>query len=1302
MRRLLRVSVVLCVWIPASGALAQGSVSIDRDWTLVSSQRFSRTHFDYIYRVSASNAGSQEAVQVGAAASSLVGTTHLIDANVDFGTIAAGATAPSMDTFTIRVDRTRPFDRSQIVWTVRATEPAAGALLEGASTAPASSSLVNLEQISGPEESHVGLDERGARIARTELWIQLEPAATVGEINGLLRGFGARIVWMMPDVPQLVIEFPDPGDVQALNRLIAQLRASPAIALVLPAYFPAVSALPLHYDPSTLDGFSAIDHLLGVGAAAAWNARAGLTPAAPPTVLVVDYFGDGAVFSPPFGVHVSTPFFFSRTTYDFKPDATGHGYHVLGIIGADFGGEPATGVFPAIAAGPLDVEVIDIGLDPRPEPRPAGRRLMSMIDIQATLLHRLRFNLANRPVVVNTSIGFNCHDERTDPPSPVACDTTMVEEYGLAWAEAVRAANLEGSFVHITAAGNEMAPGDVDAAYASPFAAAALLPLVDASGNAVANLTNTLVVENLTQSPTPPYAPTCLWGGYASTSGSAVGGSKVGGNLGAVGTEVFSYIAPSRFTDSWSGTSMASPVVAGTAAYLWTFSPALSPDEIKGILVATARPLEPFAPEDRPEDCRAIAEDAAPALDVYSALLRADRPAALIAGGNPTEAPVRSAVLDVADSLGQPGGDGVFDGGDLMRFAQELSVPAGTAGCGGYDWSRYDLNGNGRTGGCRTERFDLDANGALGSARQGIAGAPVDFNETALSDIEVLCYYAYSPLYRGTADQRELPLRGVCDVSPQVVTLAQWPARTASITTCDSTYGCEGGEREYYYDSTEVEVSVDSSGTAVTAWSEPEGFTLAKITSIHPSPDPNGLDSWEEYPCTSSTRLAVRAARSVPGLPLEVVDLQHREGSGLRLADTAVATSETGAALVVWTIVDYDDCRFYPGMEQYGAMGQNIEPVRMTVFASVYDPNAGWSAPVELWRDESGPRGGGGGSYGNLWSIGEVYSADSRSIRAFLDRAGNAIVVWSAGWSSFVKFQGTSSRVALFSRTFRPASGWGPTTTVYEEAGPPPPNSFSTLRLVSQAMTPQGMVATLIQTHSSYRALLGSAEDGWLSSQAMPELRLREGEQAVISADAGGSVLVSGTTTGNAPFAQWWVPLAGWLPPQPSDWLPTGLRNARVGLAGDILAWSSTSAAYFDPDEVRWSEPLGLLGLPGEGPLLSNSYGACGCGGEVTDYGFTYQSGDDTYHLQARRLSLSKGATGPTSEVYATDPPDYGDAVRLFIAGGADGSCGAPVLAGRVVEYGWGGESQTRTTTAAIARLGLPSPPAPTAPASAP
>ena len=77
--------------------------------------------------------------------------------------------------------------------------------------------------------------------------------------------------------------------------------------------------------------------------------------------------------------------------------------------------------------------------------------------------------------------------------------------------------------------------------------------------------------------------------------------------------------------------------------------PGLAPADVVGILRHTARPVDVDASLD--SRCDPTAQPA-PGLDEYAAVLAADR-----AGS----APVRETIMDVADTSGTLGADGIFD-----------------------------------------------------------------------------------------------------------------------------------------------------------------------------------------------------------------------------------------------------------------------------------------------------------------------------------------------------------------------------------------------------------------------------------------------------------------------------------------------------------------------------------------------------------------------------------------------------------------------------------------------------------------
>lgn len=571
--------------------------------------------------------------------------------------------------------------------------------LAGSSATPA---LAAIEDVFAPE-ALVDASEITAGVVRTQLELVLAPDAALADVNALLRRIHGRIVSSRAGVAIALVRIPDPGSLDALDAILGTLALDPVLRAAAPALMLPPDALP---DIVALADVRFVGSQLAVRAHAAWNARAALAGSTPPTLVIADYFGGG----PPgdmFGV--------AATSADFSSGAANeHGWMVLGIAAAAFGpvggalaADAVTGIYPGSI--PLRVADVTLGLA-----GPALRdRMLELVES------------APGKVVVNTSLGgWGCS---TPVEAARFCSTAHATAAALRWIERVRgtdparpSVSLEGKFVHATSAGNlEPSPvGPLGAAVNSDWTAATLLsPLVDpVSGLTVPNLANTLVVENFTSTATEPFRPGCI-----------ASSAEIGGTIAGVGSPVHSFDSPTTARDHGDGgSSAATPQVAGVAAYVWALAPGLSPAQLVGVLGTTARPSS--------AGC-----GGASVIDAYAALLAADAfdPAL----------PVRAALLDADEN-------GAFDELDLAAF-----VAAFATANGAVDYGRHDLNGDGRTGGDARDRFDFDVDTTADrwsdSQEQTINTVPAHFDDSAATDLDVLCYYAHSTLYSGDTAVRD-------------------------------------------------------------------------------------------------------------------------------------------------------------------------------------------------------------------------------------------------------------------------------------------------------------------------------------------------------------------------------------------------------------------------------------------------------------------------------------------------------------------------------------------------------------------
>ena len=565
------------------------------------------------------------------------------------------------------------------------------------------------------------------------MWIA--PGATVAQVNAALASVGGTIAGAVAGSPQLVVTIPDPGTLAALEDLLDALRAMPGIERATLADLPATNELPTGFaSPLSATGGAALGHLVALRMPAAWNARRAIRLADRPTLIVADMFGDG-----PFSSHIDATY--NSGALQQLTTSTEHGYHVVGIAASGFAtnGTAAgnvTGVFPAT----MQLHVIEgIG---------SSTQMTGVRIIQQAKARTGR-------VVVNTSLGY-----LVIPPD------AEVRQAGSDWAQLVRAtAGLEDRILHATSAGNDAGPSSRNSRWTASLRA----DLTDAAGQPMPPLRNTLSVENLVETPAPAFEPGCL----------AVTSNR-GGNIAVVGTDVHSHLFGSAAGDK-TGTSMASPQVAGLAMYLWSIAPDLTGPQVR-------------ARDDRHRAARAVQRRGRVR---HRPAVRA-APGRLRRRAEPGHARRRRRCAP-RSSTATPTAD--FDEHDLELFSDVARSDAGDR-----DHSRSDLNGDGFTGGTATAALDLDLTGSprggaprLETVRQGIENVSVEFDEAAVTDMQALCFYAYSDLYTGSPDRRVTLLepRERCGAEQRSPTASSWPSAVARAASASSSRrrGCGPSRR---------------------------------------------------------------------------------------------------------------------------------------------------------------------------------------------------------------------------------------------------------------------------------------------------------------------------------------------------------------------------------------------------------------------------------------------------------------------------------------------------------------------------
>lgn len=413
-----------------------------------------------------------------------------------------------------------------------------------------------------------------------------------------------------------------------------------------------------------------------------------------------------------------------------------HGFHVAGTIAASFDNSGSTGTHPGALQ---DISVLSLKL--------GG---LGWNEIMGEISQ----SLPAMPCLVSTSLAYN---QLISQRSKTQRALDAIQWRGLV-------ADRQSNFLMFAAAGNNgQAPDDSKLSqYSLPWNLAASFASPNQMVPEVIPVAERAVLDSYFETVTDAVPAAA----FALNNVVVVGSSDTLGNLSlfsntpssvrAVGEDV---CAPCLMDDPgldtmkcrliggitralYDGTSMATPQVAGLAVYLWNIKPSLSLQELKTTIINAYNPLDPVMPG---------------VIDAYRAVLSLDQ--------NLSNAPVRLALFDVAGSSGVAGSDQKFDEKDLALWFEEFQnrETARIGGADPFDYSRYDLNGNGISAieaayvNDLPQLFDLDVNSPPQFSverTQMIEGQEIKYNENQATDLDILCYNAYSALYTGDIARR--------------------------------------------------------------------------------------------------------------------------------------------------------------------------------------------------------------------------------------------------------------------------------------------------------------------------------------------------------------------------------------------------------------------------------------------------------------------------------------------------------------------------------------------------------------------
>ena len=645
----------------------------------------------------------------------------------------------------------------------------AGMSLPGEDGDAAAGAVLSLLPSAVPES------QRKDGLLTTRIRAVIDPDATVAQVNQVLEDHEASIVSMRQGNPTVILRVPELADESEAEAKAAALAETDAFLAATPGRGFGASAPGTSVPPATVttaevppawdnEGPIPFEQVTEMTLLQTWAVRELVDDDV--TVILVDEWSHfpedrddipGLSYPDVANEHLSI----EELTRDGSRYIGNRGFHHASLLGAGWDdSDQIVGVHPG-----AKIQAVGIG----------G---LDMSEILSLMSYRI--DLTTGPVVLVTPFGFSY-----DPTTPIPFYSAML---AAEWRFYVRVDDLEDRVLHVSSAGDTglLSSHDQTSHTTSPWnIAASYQSITDYMNDQPTSVQSIAEFVEFEQTlgiglnfPRDAIENVLIVGASGGELGEPLPNTSLlpqvmvpGENLVGICTDTDpGFGADASLCDGtlarYSGSGTAAALVGGLASYLWNIDPNRSREDIVNAIQFGSQFGAAYG-----------------SINAYYSILYMDR--------SMNDPQVREMLLDVTgDSdnfpfLDEP--NGIFDEKDIKVFLDRFAVVNGDPTH--LDDYRFDLNGDDFVGGITVAAFDLDVDQPPSFEQFSFTagGTDVEVDESAMTEQEILCYYAYSDLYLGNTTERDILLSECGNATGLFVRIEDMPERGSPEGTAEVT-----------------------------------------------------------------------------------------------------------------------------------------------------------------------------------------------------------------------------------------------------------------------------------------------------------------------------------------------------------------------------------------------------------------------------------------------------------------------------------------------------------------------------------